>query len=114
VRKRYDFLVRFHGRSSNLTKKLPHLQKGKKSKLDFSTISWQRSGNVKLGSAAAVPSLTARRRRLDWQRGCTARCHWGMAASAATNAVLPPRAAAMAMKTLAATAMAGVQKSTIN
>jgi hypothetical protein len=35
-----------------------------------------------------------------------------MAAPAATNAVLPPRTATVAMKTLAATAMAGAQ--TIN
>jgi hypothetical protein len=48
-----------------------------------------------------------------WQRSCTARRHWGMAAPVATNAVLPPRAAAVAMKT-PATAMAGAQKSTIN
>ncbi len=65
-----------------------------------------------IGSAAAASSLAARRGRSAWQRGCTARRHWGMAAPAATNAVLPPRAAAVAMKTSAATAIAGAQ--TIN
>jgi hypothetical protein len=37
-----------------------------------------------------------------------------MATPAATNAMLPPRATAVAMKTPAATALAGAQKSTIN
>ena len=67
-----------------------------------------------LGSAAAVPSLTAWRQCLAWQCGCTARRHWGMAVPAATNAMLPPRAATVVMKTPVATAVAGAQKSTIN
>ena len=61
---------------------------------------WQRGGGAKLDSVAAA---------LGWQRGCTARRHRGMAAPAATNAVLPPRAATVAMKTPGGTAMAGAQ-----
>ena len=55
---------------------------------------WQRGGGVWLGGAAAA-----------WP-------HWGMTVPAATNAVLPLRAAAVAMKTPAVTAMTGAQ--TIN
>jgi hypothetical protein len=87
-------------------------RKEKRARLLSCTIYWQRGGGVKLGSAAAVPSLTARRRRSAWQCGCTARRHRGMAAPATTNALLPPRAAAVAMKTPAATVIVGAQ--TIN
>ena len=51
---------------------------------------------------------------MAWQRGCTAWRHRGMAAPATTNAVLPPRAVAVGMKTPAASAMVGAQKSTMN
>ena len=72
------------------------------------------------GSAATTFSLAARQRRQAWQRnggvrlGSTAavRRHQGMAAPAATNAVLPPHVAAVAIKTPTATAMARAQ--TIN
>jgi len=73
---------------------------------------WQHGGGVKLGSAATASSLTARWQRQAWQRGCALLRHSDMAAPAATNAVLPPCAAAAAMKTPAATVMAGAQ--TIN
>ena len=71
-------------------------------------------------SAAATFSLAARWWHQDWHCGggvwlgsaAAARCHWGIAAPATTTAMLPPRAAAVAMKTPAATAMAGAQ--TIN
>jgi len=59
---------------------------------------WQRGGGVKLGSGAA--------------HCCVIAASLGHGALAATNAVLPPRAAAVVMKTPAATAMAGAQ--TIN
>ena len=72
---------------------------------------WQRRQAY---NAAAATSLTARRQRLAWQHGCTAQSHQDMAAPAATKAVLPSRAATVAMKTPVATAMVGAQKSTIN
>jgi hypothetical protein len=68
---------------------------------------WQRGGGVKLVSAAAASSLAA-----GLRIAASLLHHWDMAALAATNAVLPPRAAAVVMKTPAATAMAGAQ--TIN
>ena len=52
---------------------------------------------------------------MAWQHGSSAaaaRHHWDMAAQAATNAVLPPCTIAVAMKTPAATTIAGAQ--TIN
>ena len=62
----------------------------------------QRGSNVQLGIAVAASSLAAQRRRQAWQCGGASLCHQDMAAPAATNAMLPPRATVMAMKTPAA------------
>jgi len=71
---------------------------------------WQRGGSVKISIAAVVASnLAVRRWRSAWLHGCASLRHRDMAAPAATNAVLPPRAAVVAMKTPAATAMVGAQ-----
>ncbi len=105
----YNFMV-----GARIVPKNCPIDRNEKTSLLSCTISWQRGGSVKLGSAAGAPSLTARLRRLAWQHGCTARHHQGMAAPATTNTVLPPRAATVVMKTPVATAMAGAQKSTIN
>ncbi len=96
-----------------LYKKITRLTERKKEQACFQyTISWQRSGGIKLGSAAVALSLTAQRQRLAWQGSCTARCDQGMVAPAANSAVLPLHAATVAMKTPAGTAIAGAQ--TIN
>ena len=63
---------------------------------------WQRGGNVQLGSAAAASSLAS-----GLHNAASLLHHWDMAALAATNAVLPPCAASVVMKTPAATAMTG-------
>ncbi len=63
----------------------------------------------------AMVVSAARQQRSAWQRGNSTAAAWrhrGMATAAVTTAVLPPRAAAVAMKTPAATAMVGAQ--TIN
>jgi hypothetical protein len=100
------------GTGKIVPKNRPTTRKEKRASSLSCTIYWQRGGGVKLGSAAAVPSLTARQRRSAWQHGCTARRHRGIPAPAATNAVLPPRAVAVTMKTPAVTAIVGAQ--TIN
>jgi hypothetical protein len=104
----YNFMVG----AQIVPKNRPTDRKEIRARLLSCTISWQHGGGVKLGSAALAPSLTARRRRSAWQRGCTARRHRGMAAPAATNAMLPSCAAAVAIKTPEATVIAVAQ--TIN
>ncbi len=106
MRRRYDFCYDFTAGARIVPKNCPLDRKEKRASSISCTISWQRGGGVKLGSVAAAPSLTAWWRCLAWQRACTAT---RMAAPAATNAVLPLRAATVAMKTPAATAMVGAQ-----
>jgi hypothetical protein len=97
---------------ARIVPKIALLTERKKASSLSCTISRQHGGGVKLGSTVAAPSLTARQRCSAWQRGCTAQRQRGMVAPATTNTVLPPHATVVAMKTPAATAMAGAQ--TIN